>query len=304
MGNPALGEDNVSYWVVNDNEVNGFNTIILDGETDGRIPPMQAFFIKSETAQPTIHFDTNMTVDKDVTKGVDIAGEEQNSRIRLQVGKGTASSSYLILNADASQEFDGREDTELLGDDLLSDVPAVYTVASSRAVMVNSLPEIYYVPLGVVAKKSELMSLNVQGAGSLSSPLYLYDAATRKYQEIKDGEEVKAQANEHGRYFLTQTRNATGIEDAEMGEKSVKIDSPARGLIVVSKIGAPLLNKVEVYTLDGRLVASRKAEGAASVSIPVSSLSSSSSSSSQGIYIIKVSVMDTHATITRKLSLR
>lgn len=300
----ALGEDNVSYWVVNDNEPNGFNTITFNGEKDGRIAPMQAFFIKSKTAQPTIHFDTNMTVDKDVTKGVDIAGEEQNSRIRLQVGKGTASSSYLILNADASQEFDGREDTELLGDDLLSDAPAVYTVASSQAVMVNSLPEIYYVPLGVVAKKSELMSLNVQGAGRLSSPLYLYDAATRKYQEIKDGEEVKVQANEHGRYFLTQTRSTTGIEDAEVGESDVKIYSPARGLIVVSKVGGPVLNKVEVYTLDGRLVASRKAEGAASVSIPVSSLSSSSSSSSQGIYIIKVSVMDTQATITRKLSLR
>lgn len=294
----ALGEDNVSYWVVNDNEANGFNTITLDGETDGRIAPMQAFFIKSKTAQPTIHFDTNMTVDKDVTKGVDIAGEEQNSRIRLQVGKGTASSSYLILNADASQEFDGREDTELLGDDLLSDVPAVYTVASSQAVMVNSLPEIYYVPLGVVAKKSELMSLNVQGAGRLSSPLYLYDAATRKYQEIKDGEEVKVQANEHGRYFLTQTRSTTGIENAEMDESDVKIYSPSRGLIVVSKVSAPLLNKVEVYTLDGRLVASRKAEGAASVSIPVVS-----TASPQEVYIIKVSMQDTQATITRKLSL-
>ena len=295
----ALGEDNVSYWVVNDNEANGFNTITLNGETDGRIAPMQAFFIKSKTAQPTIHFDTNMTVDKDVTKGVDIAGEEQNSRIRLQVGKGTASSSYLILNADASQEFDGREDTELLGDDLLSDVPAVYTVASSQAVMVNSLPEIYYVPLGVVAKKSELMSLNVQGAGRLSSPLYLYDAATRKYQEIKEGEEVKVQANEHGRYFLTQTRSTTGIENSEMGESDVKIYSPARGLIVVSKVSAPLLNKVEVYTLDGRLVASRKAEGAASVSIPVVS-----TASPQEVYIIKVSMQDTQATITRKLSLR
>ena len=294
----ALGEDNVSYWVVNDNEANGFNTITLNGETDGRIAPMQAFFIKSKNAQPIIHFDTNMTVDKDVTKGVDIAGEEQNSRIRLQVGKGTASSSYLILNADASQEFDGREDTELLGDDLLSDVPAVYTVASSQAVMVNSLPEIYYVPLGVVAKKSELMSLNVQGAGRLSSPLYLYDAATRKYQEIKDGEEVKVQANEHGRYFLTQTRSTTGIENAEMGESDVKIYSPGRGLIVVSKVSAPLLNKVEVYTLDGRLVATRKAEGAASVSIPVVS-----TPSSQEVYIIKVSMLDTQATITRKLSL-
>lgn len=293
----ALGEDNVSYWVVNDNEANGFNTITLNGETDGRIAPMQAFFIKSKNAQPTIHFDTNMTVDKDVTKGVDIAGEEQNSRIRLQVGKGTASSSYLILNADASQEFDGREDTELLGDDLLSDVPAVYTVASSQAVMVNSLPEIYYVPLGVVAKKSELMSLNVQGAGRLSSPLYLYDAATRKYQEIKDGEEVKVQANEHGRYFLTQTRSTTGIEDAEMGESDVKIYSPARGLIVVSKVNGPLLNKVEVYTLDGKLVAAKKAAGAVSVSIPVSS-------SSQTVYIIRVSLMDTQTVITKKLSLR
>ncbi len=293
----ALGEDNVSYWVVNDNEANGFNTITLNGETDGRIAPMQAFFIKSKNAQPTIHFDTNMTVDKDVTKGVDIAGEEQNSRIRLQVGKGTASSSYLILNADASQEFDGREDTELLGDDLLSDVPAVYTVASSQAVMVNSLPEIYYVPLGVVAKKSELMSLNVQGAGRLSSPLYLYDAATRKYQELKEKEEVKVMANEHGRYFLTQTRSTTGIENAEMGESDVKIYSPARGLIVVSKVGGSLLNKVEVYTLDGKLVAAKKAVGAVSVSIPVSS-------SSQTVYIIRVSLMDTQTVITKKLSLR
>ena len=297
----ALGEDNVSYWVVNDNETNGGNTITLDGETDGRIAPMQAFFIKSKTAQPIIHFDTNMTVDKDVTKGIDVTAGEQNSRIRLQVSKGASSTSYLVLNAEASQEFDGREDTELLGDDLLADVPTVYTVASSQAVMVNTLPEIYYVPLGVVANKSELMGLNVQGVSRLSSPLYLYDAATRKYQEMKDGGEIKVQSNEHGRYFLTQTRSTTGIENAEMGQSDVKIYSPARGLIVVSKVGAPLLNKVEVYTLDGRLVAAKKAEGAASVSIPVSSLSSSSS---QGIYIIKVSVMDTQATITRKLSLR
>ena len=294
----ALGEDNVSYWVVNDNETNGINTITLDGETDGRIAPMQAFFIKSKTAQPIIHFDTNMTVDKDVTKGIDVTAGEQNSRIRLQVSKGASSTSYLVLNAEASQEFDGREDTELLGDDLLADVPTVYTVASSQAVMVNTLPEIYYVPLGVVSNKSELMGLNVQGVSRLSSPLYLYDAATRKYQEMKDGGEIKVQANEHGRYFLTQTRSTTGIENAEIGENDVKIYSPARGLIVVSKVSAPLLNKVEVYTLDGRLVASRKAEGAASVSIPVVS-----TASPQEVYIIKVSMQDTQATITRKLSL-
>ena len=253
----ALGEDNVSYWVVNDNETNGINTVTLNGETDGRILPMQAFFIKSKTANPTIHFDTKMTVDKDVTKGIDITAEKKNSRIRLQVGNGAASTSYLVLNADASTEFEGKEDTELLGDDLLSDVPTVYTVASSQAVMVNTLPEIFYVPLGVVAKKSELISLKVQGVGRLSSPLYLYDAATRKYQEIKDGEEIKVQPNDHGRYFLTQTRSTAGMEDAkvkEMSLKNVKIYSPVWGVMIISKPRDASSNKVDGYTLDGRKV--------------------------------------------------
>ena len=168
-------------------------------------------------------------------------------------------------------------------------------MAGDEAVALNSLPNVDWLPLGVVGASS--VELKIEGINRLSSPLYLYDAATRKYQEIKDGEEVKVMANEHGRYFLTQTRSTTGIEDAEVGESDVKIYSPARGLVVVSKVGGPLLNKVEVYTLDGKLVAAKKAEGAASVSIPVSS-------SSQTVYIIRVSLMDTQTVITKKLSLR
>ena len=110
---------------------------------------------------------------------------------------------------------------------------------------------------------------------------------------------MKVRANGDGRCCLGQTRSSAGSEDAEVDESDVKIYSPSRGLVVVSKVSAPLLNKVEVYTLDGRLVASRKAEGAASVSIPVVS-----TASSQEVYIIKVSMQDTQATITRKLSLR
>ena len=170
----------------------------------------------------------------------------------------------------------------------------VYTVAGDEAVALNSLPDVDWLPLGVVGKSSSV-GLKIDGLSRLSSPLYLYDAATRKYQELK--EEVKVQANEHGRYFLTQTRSTTGIEDAEVGESDVKIYSPARGLIVVSKVNGPLLNKVEVYTLDGKLVAAKKAAGAVSVSIPVSS-------SSQTVYIIRVSLMDTQTVITKKLSLR
>lgn len=293
------------------------STTTYESKNDVKISPMQSFFVrlKDESASQ-LNFTSAMTVDREVFGGVKTASDEGQDQVSLTLtaasASGYSSRSKVVLDANASEDYDDAEDAQLLYDAQLKEVPVVYTVAGDEAVALNSLPNINWMPLGVVGASSDVESgdagnsansasvlLAIDGISRLSSPLYLYDAATRKYQEIKDGEEVKVQANEHGRYFLTQTCGTTGIENAEMGESDVKIYSPARGLIVVSKVGGPLLNKVEVYTLDGRLVASRKAEGAASVSIPVVS-----TASPQEVYIIKVSMQDTQATITRKLSLR
>ena len=283
------------------------STTTYESKNDVKISPMQSFFVRLKDGQSAsqLNFTSAMTVDREVFGGVKTASDEGQGEDNIALtltaasASGYRSRSRIVLDESASEDYDDAEDAQLLYDAQLKEVPVVYTVAGDEAVALNSLPNVDWLPLGVVGASS--VELKIEGVNRLSSPLYLYDAATRKYQEIKDGEEIKVQSNEHGRYFLTQTRSTTGIENAEVGESDVKIYSPSRGLIVVSKVGGPLLNKVEVYTLDGRLVAEKKAEGAASVSIPVSSLSSSSS---QGIYIIKVSVMDTQATITRKLSLR
>ena len=275
------------------------STTTYESKNDVKISPMQSFFVRLKDGQSAsqLNFTSAMTVDREVFGGVKSASDEGQGEDNIALtltaasASGYRSRSRIVLDASASEDYDDAEDAQL------KEVPVVYTVAGDEAVALNSLPNINWMPLGVVGASS--VELKIEGVNRLSSPLYLYDAATRKYQEIKDGEEVKVQANEHGRYFLTQTRSTTGIENAEIGESDVKIYSPARGLIVVSKVSAPLLNKVEVYTLDGRLVASRKAEGAASVSIPVIS-----TASSLEVYIIKVSMQDTQATITRKLSLR
>lgn len=281
------------------------STTTYESKNDVKISPMQSFFVRLKDGQSAeqLNFTSAMTVDREVFGGVKTASDEGQGEDNIALtltaasASGYRSRSRIVLDASASEDYDDAEDAPLLYDAQLKEVPIVYTVAGDEAVALNSLPSIDWMPLGVVGSSSVVLAFD--GVSRLSSPLYLYDAATRKYQEIKDGEEIKVQANEHGRYFLTQTRSTTGIEDAEMGESDVKIYSPARGLIVVSKVSAPLLNKVEVYTLDGRLVATRKAEGAASVSIPVIS-----TASSQEVYIIKVSMQDTQATITRKLSLR
>ena len=281
------------------------STTTYESKNDVKISPMQSFFVRLKDGQSAsqLNFTSAMTVDREVFGGVKTASDEGQGEDNIALtltaasASGYRSRSRIVLAASASEDYDDAEDAQLLYDAQLKEVPVVYTVAGDEAVALNSLPNVDWLPLGVVGASS--VELKIEGVNRLSSPLYLYDAATRKYQEIKDGEEVKVQANEHGRYFLTQTRSTTGIENAEMDESDVKIYSPARGLIVVSKVSAPLLNKVEVYTFDGRLVASRKAEGAASVSISVVS-----TASSQEVYIIKVSMQDTQATITRKLSLR
>lgn len=278
------------------------STTTYESKNDVKISPMQSFFVRLKDGQSAdqFNFTSAMTVDREVFGGVKTASDEEQDITTLTLSaaaSGYRSRSKIVIDAHASEDYDEAEDAPLLYDAQLKEVPIVYTVAEDEAVALNSLPSIDWMPLGVVGSSSVVLAFD--GVSRLSSPLYLYDAATRKYQELKEGEEVKVQANEHGRYFLTQTRSTTGIENAGMGESDVKIYSPARGLIVVSKVSAPLLNKVEVYTLDGRLVATRKAEGAASVSIPVIS-----TASSQEVYIIKVSMQDTQATITRKLSLR
>lgn len=318
--NPSLQS---SFYVYEDGALKLYDkldmlTTTYESKNDVKISPMQSFFVRLKDGQSAsqLNFTSAMTVDREVFGGVKTASDEGQEQVSLTLtaasASGYSSRSKVVLDANASEDYDEAEDAQLLYDAQLKEVPVVYTVAGDEAVALNSLPSIDWMPLGVVGASSDVESgdagnsansasvlLAIDGVSRLSSPLYLYDAATRKYQEIKDGEEVKVQANEHGRYFLTQTRSTTGIENAEMGESDVKIYSPARGLIVVSKVSAPLLNKVEVYTLDGRLVASRKAEGAASVSIPVVS-----TASPQEVYIIKVSMQDTQATITRKLSLR
>ena len=317
--NPSLQS---SFYVYENGVLKLYNqldmsTTTYESKNDVKISPMQSFFVRLNDGQSAsqLNFTSAMTVDREVFGGVKTASDEGQDQVSLTLtaasASGYSSRSKVVLDANASEDYDEAEDAQLLYDAQLKEVPVVYTVAGDEAVALNSLPSIDWMPLGVVGASSDVESgdvgssansasvlLAIDGISRLSSPLYLYDAATRKYQEIKDGEEIKVQANEHGRYFLTQTRSTTGIEDAEVDESDVKIYSPSRGLIVVSKVSAPLLNKVEVYTLDGRLVASRKAEGAASVSIPVVS-----TASPQEVYIIKVSMQDTQATITRKLSL-
>ena len=250
-----------AVWVVDGVNVSSVSATDL-ADKDFFVQPTQSFFVKKDgtASVDAVKFTSAMYVDRLLSAGVIIApGYLTNVNVSAQNAKGQTSKARIAVREEASDDYDEQEDVDLLCDQNLSGIPQVYTVAGSQAVAVNATPKIEWMPMGVImenGEKNEMVNLDFKGVAKLDAPLYLYDAANGQYTELQDGNEVSIQANEHGRYFLTQTRGTTGIQqiEAEAESNQLKVYSPAAGMIVVSALNGEKLGRVEVFTLDGKMV--------------------------------------------------
>lgn len=249
-----------AVWLIEGDAVRSVSSTDLSSK-DFVIQPTQSFFVKkSDTSVSEVKFTSAMYVDRLISQGFIIASDYlKDVNVSAQNAKGQSSMARIAVRNEASDDYDEQEDVDLLCDQNLSGIPQVYTVAGSQAVAVNATPKIEWMPMGVImenGEKNEMVNLDFKGVAKLDAPLYLYDAASRQYTELQDGNEVSIQANEHGRYFLTQTRGTTGIQqiEAEAESNQLKVYSPAAGMIVVSALNGEKLGRVEVFTLDGKMV--------------------------------------------------
>ena len=275
-----------AVWVVDGDKVSSVSATDL-ADKDFFVQPTQSFFVKKDgkNSVSEVKFTSAMYVDRLLSTGVIIApGYLTNVNVSAQNAKGQTSKARIAVREEASDDYDEQEDVDLLCDQNLSGIPQVYTVAGSQAVAVNATPKIEWMPMGVImenGEKNEMVSLDFKGIAKLDAPLYLYDAANGQYTELQDGNEVSIQANEHGRYFLTQTRGTTGIQqiEAEAESNQLKVYSPAAGMIVVSALNGEKLGRVEVFTLDGKKVHSYQLPDKQRMILRVPS----------GVYIVKAS---------------
>ena len=249
-----------AVWLIEGDAVRSVSSKDLSSK-DFVIQPTQSFFVKkSDTSVSEVKFTSAMYVDRLISQGFIIASDYlKDVNVSAQNAKGQSSMARIAVRNEASDDYDEQEDVDLLCDQNLKDIPQVYTVAGSQAVAVNATPKIEWMPMGVImenGEKNERVNLDFKGVAKLDAPLYLYDAANGQYTELQDGNEVSIQANEHGRYFLTQTRGTTGIQqiEAEAESNQLKVYSPAAGMIVVSALNGEKLGRVEVFTLDGKMV--------------------------------------------------
>lgn len=286
-----------AIWMVENDEVKAISNAELDKQNYA-IQPTQSFFVKKNDATVTdVRFTSTMCIDRTITPGLRMASDYVKSiKATIVNSSGQISKARIALRPEASADYDDQEDVDLLYDQNLKDVPQVYTVAGNEAVAVNAVPELSWIPLGIVSQQAEEVSLTLKGVNKLDAPVYLYDAASASFTELHEGEAVKVKAGDHGRYFLTQTRTSTGIDRMEAEEQSapVKVYSPAAGMIVVSALGSEKLDRVQVFTLDGKMVHSYQLPDKQRMILRVPS----------GIYIVKASTQSCAQTKGQKISVR
>lgn len=287
-----------AIWMVENGEVKAISNAELDKQNYA-IQPTQSFFVKKEDGKTVenVRFTSTMCVDRTITPGLQMASDYVKSiEATTENSNGQTSRARIALRPEASADYDDQEDVDLLYDQNLKDIPQVYTVAGNEAVAVNAVPELSWIPLGIVSQQAEEVSLTLKGVNKLDAPVYLYDAASASFTELHDGEAVKVKAGDHGRYFLTQTRTSTGIDRMEAEEQSapVKVYSPAAGMIVVSALGSEKLDRVQVFTLDGKMVHSYQLPDKQRMILRVPS----------GIYIVKASTQSCAQAKGQKISVR
>lgn len=278
-----------SIWTL-DNGVMKTHSVPVDQDydkkTDVIVNPTQAFFVKvkeGETAPANVTFNATMLINKDVTPG-EKALIIRPTVLLTTVNGERSSQSELIVNDEASRDYVEGEDVEMLGEGNIAEIAQVYSVAGSQAVALNASDDINWMPVGVVAPKSKDIDVNISLNSKMlikmnneGSQLFLFDATTKTFSEIKDGMTVKMMANDHGRYYIT---NQSSLNTTDIN--TIDCFSPTENTIVVATLKGDM-KRVMVYDISGALVTSNHSVngGRCQLNVPKA-----------GIYVVKATTKE------------
>lgn len=277
-----------SIWTLDNGKVTAYTLALdeaYDKKTDVLVSPTQAFFVKLKTGESATEatFNASMLINKDVTPG------EKALVIRPTLTLTTTdgvrnSESKLIVNDEASRDYVEGEDVEMLGEGNIAEIAQVYSVAGSQAVALNASDDINWMPVGVVAPKSKDIDVNISLNSKMlikmnneGSQLFLFDATTKTFSEIKDGMTVKMMANDHGRYYIT---NQSSLNTTDIN--TIECFSPTENTIVVATLKGDM-KRVVVYDVAGSLVTSNHSVngGRCQLNVPKA-----------GIYVVKATTKE------------
>ena len=238
VGNPYMASIDMTSFLTA-NSLTGYWTYegsTVTAMTDGKIRPLQGFFVKKESGNIT--FTPAMMVDGNHATDTPAPAREFTMIAENERGQSAASISL------------GEEEksVETLFDSNLEDVPMVYTVANGYAVSINQVKELNKpIAFGVNCSSQDKVEVTFSDIEQLTNDdVFVVDAVDGKTQQIFEGDSFTVQPNDYGRYFLVFANGTTGIEttlpkeDGTEGEKVIfdlqgrRVIYPGKGVYIVN----------------------------------------------------------------------
>ena len=237
VGNPYMASIDMTSFLTA-NSLTGYWTYegsTVTAMTDGKIRPLQGFFVKKESGNIT--FTPVMMVDGNHATDTPAPAREFTMIAENERGQSAASISL------------GEEEksVETLFDSNLEDVPMVYTVANGYAVSINQVTDLKPIAFGVNCSSQDKVEVTFSDIEQLTNDdVFVVDAVDGKTQQIFEGDSFTVQPNDYGRYFLVFANGTTGIEttlpkeDGTEGEKVIfdlqgrRVIYPGKGVYIVN----------------------------------------------------------------------
>lgn len=286
------------YWIISSDTQNAaifdpyMQEFVGTAEGDGAVlAPMQGFFVeaKADTESLTLTFDNSMICPvPDAATLLSRSSDKAYDALSINAynTEGSHISTALVrIHSEALQNYDPAEDAAMLFDPTFGSEGQVYTVASNRALTVNTLPDAAGTEVGFRSEyKNEKVMLRFEYSEALQpSGLVLYDALDGSETPLTHGLEVEVTGDTAGRLFIM-----AGMTDTDAA--AITISTAGNSVTVASNTADADLS-VLVCDIAGRVVRSIENAGA-----------STSFTLDKGTYIIRGK--DSFAVATAKIAIR
>jgi hypothetical protein len=249
------------FWLLTDNgqsavAIASDGTLTTSGDDilTGAVAPLQSFFIEkkeSVVGNPTITFTSDMTISKPSGGTLIRSANIENTSLRILSERNGYRSSILIkLKENASNSYNSNEDVPLIMDSNLSDAPTLYSMAGTKAVMINTVSSLKNIPIGIYSDNLDNVNLTFIGLENFGGKLNVYDSALDKTTEINEENcKITIPGNTHNRYFINYTNK-------EIGDELYKINiyAPEKSKLIVETSQSDELRDIKVYSLNGMLI--------------------------------------------------
>ncbi len=265
--NPFMGNLSASQFMSANTElIDGFYYDYTNGvmtavpvEEGTVIKPAGAFFVhtKAPAAQLTLTFNSDMADATLIKKSAAPAtkGDRQMLTITATSG-GYSSKATLEEDSYCHNDYNAREDADMLLFDAGLTPFGVYTRYNDKALMVNAVNTINMIPMSV-SFVDTVVDINIRftGVDNFDNTLYLYDKLTDQYTEITEGMAIgwSGLESDADRYYINIDRSEIITSDEENYSNDDCIITVDGNKVTV--ISGANIKSVKAYDIAGKLIA-------------------------------------------------